>query len=580
MRRPFVEDVARKLSAAVAASLLIGASSSASALANAEPYCPQLGRVPRQMYDIKKFCALVYDELLEGRAPDRLELMERPQRNRAHTTLSPKPQKVSKPRDAVPTVKQPEAEPHRFRRRDVEPRMPGESGREAGRAPGRVLNRDRHPRADRQQRQRRDGSKPSSPMVLTSPAPSETPSASVSTSSSVPARVDAVRPRSEHPSEGMGPLGAALAFGLMLMVLSAALIGRLRSWPAQASAGSSPVGLSGGAACSDGIDVRNGEEAEVPPTVVPASAGEPAPALDCATAQSVAEPDRSEHLTVTTSQLDQPSSSPAVAEAGAEAEGPFVPGVSTELGSGFVAGAGKAKAEVLGVPRLSCGRSEVCFGRAEARELFALLALSRDGVSAEGIAETLWPGEVGGHRLESAVREINRAMRQVTGCAAGVRFVVKSGERRLLPAASFDVDFWRFDEACKLVSTAVEDVARKAALHQVLALYRGPLLAGRDDLWVLPVRQAAQRHAVNAAERLAELVRADDPGRAVDVLRLAVERLDPYSELLWCQLMSVQGELGRGLAVRRSFELLKERLAEIDAVPSAQARQVYERLLR
>ncbi|SEN78501.1 DNA-binding transcriptional activator of the SARP family [Nonomuraea pusilla] len=257
-----------------------------------------------------------------------------------------------------------------------------------------------------------------------------------------------------------------------------------------------------------------------------------------------------------------------------------MPGATAGLGSGFVAAAGKAKVEVLGVPRLSFDRSEVHFGRAEARELFALLSVSRDGVSAEGITEALWPGEVGGRRLESAVREINRAMRQATGCAAVVRFVLKSGERRLLPAASFDVDFWRFEDACKLASIAAEDAVRVAALHEVLALYRGELLAGLDDLWVLPLRQAAQRQAADAAERLAELVRADDPGRAVDVLRLAVERIDPCSETLWCLLMSVQGELGRLPAVRRSFQLLRERLAEIDAVPSPHARQVYERFIR
>ncbi|MFB4285580.1 BTAD domain-containing putative transcriptional regulator [Nonomuraea sp. MTCD27] len=300
------------------------------------------------------------------------------------------------------------------------------------------------------------------------------------------------------------------------------------------------------------------------------------------TAESDAKPDRSEHVAAITSQLGQPSLRSAVAETGAEtdAEAPSVPSASAGLRSGFVAAAGKAKVEVLGVPRLSYGGAEICFARAEARELLALLAVSRDGVSAEGIAETLWPGEAGGRRLESAVREINRAMRPAVGCAAGVRFVLKSGERRLLPAASFDADFWRFEDACKLASIAAENAVRVAALQEVLSLYRGPLLAGCDDLWVLPLRQAAQRQAADAAERMAELMRADDPGRAVDVLRLAVECIDPYSETLWCLLMSVQGELGRLPAVRRSFELLRERLAEIDAVPSPQARQVYERLVR
>lgn len=255
---------------------------------------------------------------------------------------------------------------------------------------------------------------------------------------------------------------------------------------------------------------------------------------------------------------------------------------SAGLDSGFAAAPGKAKAEVLGVPRLTWAGAEISFGRAEARDVFALLSTSRDGFSAQSIVEALWPGdgERGVRRVESAVREINQAMRHATGCAAGVRFVVKSGERRRLPPASFDVDIWRFEDACKLASTAVEDAPRVAALHEALALYRGPLLAGRDDLWVIPLRQAAQRQAVDGAERLAELVRPDDPGRAVDVLRLAVERIDPHSEVLWCLLMSIQGELGRLPAVRRSFELLTERLAEIDAVPSAQARQVYERLIQ
>ncbi|MFD9950250.1 BTAD domain-containing putative transcriptional regulator [Nonomuraea sp. NPDC059023] len=251
------------------------------------------------------------------------------------------------------------------------------------------------------------------------------------------------------------------------------------------------------------------------------------------------------------------------------------------MGSGFVVAPGKAKVEVFGVPRVTWAGREVSFGRAEARDLFALLSLSPDGATADGIVEALraGDGERGGRRLESAVREVNQAMRHATGCAAGVRFVVKSGERRLLPAAWFDVDVWRFGDACQRASTTTDDPARAETLQEALALYRGPLLAGRDDLWVLPVRQAAQRQAVDAAERLAELVRAEDPGRALDVLRLAVERIDPYNETLWCQLMAVQNDLGRPTAVRRSFELLAERLAEIDAVPSAQARQVYERLL-
>ncbi|WP_157254898.1 AfsR/SARP family transcriptional regulator [Nonomuraea typhae] len=355
-------------------------------------------------------------------------------------------------------------------------------------------------------------------------------------------------------------------FGLLVMVLAVALIAQVRS--RLRSAGVGPT-------AGDGL--LRGGRSERATSQVGLTAGACAPAVvpgEVSTAGDLA---------------SLKTDAPAPAQGG---EGPQAPTPAADaaieaaslapVASGFVAAPGKAKVEVFGVPRMAWAGKEVVFGRAEARDVFALLSISADGVPAEAIVETLWPGdgERGGRRLESAVREINQAMRQASGCASGVRFVMKSGERRLLPAAWFDADFWRFGEAYQRASTAADDVTRTAALHEALALYRGPLLEGSDDLWVLPIRQAAQRQAVDAAERLAELVRADDQGRALDVLRLAVERIDPYDEMLWCELMTIQAELGRLPAVRRSFELLKARLAEIDAVPSAQARQVYERLLR
>ena len=359
-------------------------------------------------------------------------------------------------------------------------------------------------------------------------------------------------------------------FGLMVMILAAALIARVRV----------RLGLAGGGSPAAGSSVVGGQVAnrsDLETLPIAMAAGTQASAVGTAEVRSVGD--------LASLRTDVPVSAQGGEEPGSlapAADGGMAAASLGSAGSGFVVAPGRAKVEVLGVPRVRWSGKEVLFGRAEARDLFALLSVSQDGVSGDGVVEVLWAGdgERGGRRLESAVREINQAMRHASGCAAGVRFVVKSGERRLLPAAWFDVDFWRFGEACQRASTAREDVTREAALHEALELYRGPLLTGRDDLWVLPVRQAAQRHAVNAAVRLAELVRADEPDRAVDVLQLAVERIDPHSETLWCQLMAVQDELGRPTAVRRSFELMKERLAEIDAVPSAQARQVYEKLLR
>ncbi|MET8004238.1 AfsR/SARP family transcriptional regulator [Nonomuraea glycinis] len=254
---------------------------------------------------------------------------------------------------------------------------------------------------------------------------------------------------------------------------------------------------------------------------------------------------------------------------------------STLLASTFVAGPGRAKGEVLGPVRLSLAGNALSFGRAEAWDLFALLSTSKDGVLSKNLVETLWPEdrERSARRLESAIRDINRVMRAATGLSADVRFVVKAEQRRRLSAAYFDVDFWRFEDAYVQASTATEESVRLSALREMVGLYQGPLLAQRDDLWCLPLRQAAQRQAVNAAERLAEVERKSDPDRALDVLRLAVDRIDAYSEVLWCLIMTIQGELGRVPAVRRSFEQLTERLAEIDARPSTEARRTYERFI-
>ncbi|MFI6396193.1 BTAD domain-containing putative transcriptional regulator [Nonomuraea sp. NPDC050540] len=363
-------------------------------------------------------------------------------------------------------------------------------------------------------------------------------------------------------------------FGLLVMVLAAALITRLRPRLSLAGAGLAR----GGHRAGGGGDILHDDHGHGEAMPVATAAGTQAPAVEPAEVGLAGAPENPmTDVPASAGQGDAQPVSPVPAADAAMEGAPLGP-----VGSGFVVAAGKTKVEVFGVPRVTWAGAEVSFGRAEARDLFALLSVSPDGVSMEAIVEALWPGdgERGGRRLESAVREINQAMRHATQRPAGVRFVVKSGERRLLPAASFDVDFWRFGDACQRASTTTDDVTRTAALQEAVSLYRGSLLAGRDDLWILPVRQAAQRQGVNAAVRLAELLRADDPERAVDVLQLAVERIDPYNETLWCQLMAVQNELRRPTAVRRSFELLKERLAEIDAAPSAQARQVYEQLLR
>ncbi len=223
---------------------------------------------------------------------------------------------------------------------------------------------------------------------------------------------------------------------------------------------------------------------------------------------------------------------------------------------------------------------EVGFTRTEGRDLFALLATSKDGVRQDLVIEHLWPeqGEHGPQHLETGVRDINAALRGATGLSTGVRFVIKTGQCRHLASAFFDIDLWRFEQAHLVANTAPEEDTRVQALRQMVAIHEGPLLAERDDLWCLPLRQAAARKATNAVMRLAELEHKTDPDHALDLLTLAVDRIDPYSEVLWCRIMTIHGELGRLPAVRAAFQQFTERLREVDAEPSRQARQIYRGL--
>ncbi|NJP96414.1 hypothetical protein HCN51_44480 [Nonomuraea sp. FMUSA5-5] len=238
--------------------------------------------------------------------------------------------------------------------------------------------------------------------------------------------------------------------------------------------------------------------------------------------------------------------------------------------------------EVFGPLRVRVAEQEVSFGRADGRALLALLATSKDGESSESLIARLWPrdGERGVRRLETAIRDINGAMRRATGLGAEVKFVVKAEQRRSLPPVHFDVDWWRFEQAYVKANTADCDSGRREALRQMLDLYQGPFLAGRDDLWCLPLRQAALNQALTAVTQLAELERKQDPDGALGTLTLAVNRIDPHSEVLWCQIMTIQGELGRLPAVELTFRQLTERLSEIDAKPGAQARRTYERFIK
>ena len=166
------------------------------------------------------------------------------------------------------------------------------------------------------------------------------------------------------------------------------------------------------------------------------------------------------------------------------------------------------------------------------RALVALLALTPgDTVALETVAAGLWGGLVApGAALEALV---DRVRAESTGPAlessdAGLRLVVEAA----------DVDAVEFE---RLVTGAREQPPEAAleALDRALAMWRGPVLSGVEDVPFAreAVERLGQARIGALEERFEQLLRLGRHAEAVEELRAATAE-HPTRERLWAQLMT------------------------------------------
>jgi two-component SAPR family response regulator len=127
----------------------------------------------------------------------------------------------------------------------------------------------------------------------------------------------------------------------------------------------------------------------------------------------------------------------------------------------------------------------------------------------------------------------------------------------------------------------LHDADRLAATASALEIYdRGDYLPALDSPWVAERRALLDDLAANARHEAAELEFA--AGRYQDAGRLAESVLDahPLRESTWRLSMRVAAMLGDTDKVLSTFEACRLRLAEIGTGPSAETRQLVDRLRR
>jgi DNA-binding SARP family transcriptional activator len=157
-------------------------------------------------------------------------------------------------------------------------------------------------------------------------------------------------------------------------------------------------------------------------------------------------------------------------------------------------------------------------------------------------------------------------------------WIILAADRYRLDPALIEVDLWQFQAALEATRTASTDQERLSACRQAASYYRGPLCDGAGYDWTEPHAESARHRALDAWTRIAGLLQDTDPEQALAALETALTH-DPYNEYIYQQIMRLQAAAGRTDAVRRTFDLLQARLADLGATPRSSTRQTIADLL-
>jgi DNA-binding SARP family transcriptional activator len=241
---------------------------------------------------------------------------------------------------------------------------------------------------------------------------------------------------------------------------------------------------------------------------------------------------------------------------------------------------GRWRIELLGGLRVS--RGEWTLSRFRSQRTAALLAYlayfaDRDHPRMV-LAEQFWPeGDpgLGRHNLNVALSWLREHLSVPEGASPpliSTRFAV-----RLDPSlATTDVSELK---AALDAAPRVEGAARAASLAAAVALYRGPLLPGFTDEWVLLEQQRLDEQFFPAVRDLIAYYQTSGDGdRAIQCAVQAVG-VDPLREEAHRELIRLYAAEGRLYEAQRQYTELERRLArDLDVTPDAETRSLMERL--
>jgi DNA-binding SARP family transcriptional activator len=206
--------------------------------------------------------------------------------------------------------------------------------------------------------------------------------------------------------------------------------------------------------------------------------------------------------------------------------------------------------------------------------LLAFLVAEQRAVSRDHLAALFWPDAPQTAARGHLRRALHDLISKLPGCLECDYYTVQ-----FKTAGTFDTDIALLDSLRAKGNLAVEQATQMA---------RGEFLEGiyLDDcpefeMWLLARRETYRSRVVSLLETLLRhLVKAGRTNAAIEVAWQLL-RVEPWSEDVHRQLMSLLSQTGRNEAALRQFHLCRKILTEeLDIEPSSETAALYQRIRR
>jgi DNA-binding SARP family transcriptional activator/pimeloyl-ACP methyl ester carboxylesterase len=219
-------------------------------------------------------------------------------------------------------------------------------------------------------------------------------------------------------------------------------------------------------------------------------------------------------------------------------------------------------------------------GRKQRTLLAALLVLEPRAVSAQRLADTLWPDELPADPYASLQVHMSR-LRGAIGAGDDDRLIVTEAPGYRLDGSRIELDARRFEELVNAARRTSDPEAGLADLDEALDLWRGAAYAefaersfARGEAARLEELRFAARELT--AELLSELNRFDEAASVLDTV-IAADPLRERPRALLARALYRLGRQGDALAVCREFRRLANEELGLD--PSPIMEQLEQRIL-